>query len=50
MNYTLIIESSDGRKSETPITKKIYVLIYFKNALAEMKEGEKISVVINKPK
>jgi hypothetical protein len=50
MNYTLIIELADGRKMETPIANKEYVLIYFKDALSKMKEGEKISVVINKNK
>jgi hypothetical protein len=55
MKYTLIVELADGRESETPIenkdcvlTNKDYVLIYFKDALNKMKEGEKISVVTNK--
>jgi hypothetical protein len=50
MNYILIRELADGRKEETPIANKDYVLIYFKEALAQMKEGEKISVVTNKNK
>lgn len=48
MNYTLIKELADGRKSETPIENKDYVFVYFKKALDKMKEGEKISVVTNK--
>jgi len=44
MNYTLIKELSDGRKMETPIENKEWVLIEFKKALANLKEGEKISV------
>jgi hypothetical protein len=45
MNYTLIKELSDGRKKETPIANKQWVLIEFKKELANLKEGEKISVI-----